>query len=75
MPFITAKDGADLYWREWGAGAPILFLSSLGCGSRMWDYQTAAFAQEGFRCIGFDRRGHGRSDEPASGLRLRHFRR
>jgi non-heme chloroperoxidase len=67
MPFITAKDGAHLYWHEWGAGAPILFLNSLGCGSRMWDYQIAAFADEGFHCIGFDRRGHGRSDQPAHG--------
>jgi non-heme chloroperoxidase len=67
MPFITAKDGAELYWHEWGAGAPILFLNSLGCGSRMWDYQMATFAEEGFRCIGFDRRGHGRSDQPAGG--------
>ena len=68
MPFITTKDGAHLYWCEWGAGAPILFLSSLGCTSRMWDYQMAAFADEGFRCIGFDRRGHGRSDQPARRL-------
>ena len=60
MPFIAAKDGAELYWHEWGAGASILFLNGLGCGSRMWDYQMAAFADEGFRCIGFDRRGHGR---------------
>jgi non-heme chloroperoxidase len=67
MPFITAKDGAELYWSEWGTGAPILFLSSLGCTSRMWDYQMAALADEGFRCIGFDRRGHGRSDQPAGG--------
>jgi non-heme chloroperoxidase len=67
MPFITAKDGAQLYWCEWGAGAPILFLNSLGCTSRMWDYQIAAFADAGFRCIGFDRRGHGRSDQPAGG--------
>jgi non-heme chloroperoxidase len=61
MPFITARDGAELYWREWGEGAPILFLSSLGCDSRMWEYQIAAFADEGFR------RGHGRSDQPARG--------
>ena len=67
MPFITAKDDTQLYWREWGAGAPILFLSSLGCSSRMWDYQIPAFAEAGFRCIAFDRRGHGRSDEPAGG--------
>jgi non-heme chloroperoxidase len=45
----------------------MLFLNSLGCSSQMWDYQIAAFAEEGFRCIGFDRRGHGRSDQPAGG--------
>jgi pimeloyl-ACP methyl ester carboxylesterase len=73
MPFITAKDGAHLYWHEWGAGAPILFLNSLGCASRMWDYQIAAFADEGFHCIGFDRRGHGRSDQPAHGYAVDGF--
>jgi non-heme chloroperoxidase len=67
VPFITAKDGAKLYWHAWGEGAPVLFLNSLGCGSRMWDYQMAALADEGFRCIGFDRRGHGRSDQPERG--------
>jgi non-heme chloroperoxidase len=73
MPHTTAKDGAELYWHEWGAGAPILFLNGLGCGSRMWDYQMAAFADEGFRCIGFDRRGHGRSDQPAGGYEFDTF--
>ncbi|HEV8389007.1 MAG TPA: alpha/beta hydrolase [Dongiaceae bacterium] len=67
MPFITAKDGTQLYWRDWGQGAPMLFLNSMGFGSRMWDYQMTAFAEQGFRCIGFDRRGHGRSDQPARG--------
>ena len=67
MPFIAAKDGTQLYWREWGPGAPILFLNSLGVGVQMWDYQMAAFGEQGFRCIGLDRRGHGRSDQPARG--------
>src|SRR5690349_5617327 len=67
MPTIAAKDGTELYWREWGEGAPILFLSSLGLCSRMWDYQMAAFGEAGFRCIGLDRRGHGRSGQPARG--------
>ena len=67
MPFIAAADGTQLYWRDWGQGAPLLFLNSLGMSSRMWDYQLAAFAEAGFRCIGFDRRGHGRSDQPAQG--------
>jgi non-heme chloroperoxidase len=67
MSFVAAKDGTQLFWREWGAGAPILLLSGLGMGSQMWDYQLVAFAEAGFRCIGFDRRGHGRSDQPALG--------
>jgi non-heme chloroperoxidase len=67
MAFIIAKDGTQLYWREWGRGAPMLFLNSLGFGAQMWDYQMVAFSEHGFRCIGLDRRGHGRSDQPASG--------
>jgi non-heme chloroperoxidase len=67
MPFISARDGTRLHWHEWGEGAPMLFLSSLGMGSQMWQYQMAAFAEQGFRCIGFDRRGHGRSDQPGGG--------
>jgi non-heme chloroperoxidase len=67
MPFTTAKDGTQLFWREWGQGTPILFLNSLGRNSQTWDYQIVALAERGFRCIGFDRRGHGRSDQPADG--------
>lgn len=67
MPFITARDGTQLYWREWGAGAPMLFVSAMGCGSSMWDYQFAEFGDKGMRCLSFDRRGHGRSDESARG--------
>jgi pimeloyl-ACP methyl ester carboxylesterase len=67
MAFITARDGTQLYWCEWGEGMPMLFLNSLGLSTRMWDYQMAALAESGFRCIGFDRRGHGRSDQPARG--------
>jgi non-heme chloroperoxidase len=67
MPFIAAKDGTQLFWRQWGEGAPMLFLNSLGLGTEMWDYQMVAFADQGFRCIGFDRRGHGRSDQPSRG--------
>ncbi len=67
MPFITARDGTRLHWHAWGEGAPILFLNSLGMCSQMWQYQMVALAEQGFRCIGFDRRGHGRSDQPSSG--------
>lgn len=67
MPTFQASDGTMLSYIEWGEGEPIVFLNSLGVGTRMWDYQFAAFAAEGCRCISFDRRGHGRSDQPARG--------
>jgi pimeloyl-ACP methyl ester carboxylesterase len=67
MPSFRAADGTSLHYREWGDGAPMLFLNSLGASTRMWDYQFAAFAERRVRCIGLDRRGHGRSDEPAFG--------
>ena len=61
-PFVEAHDGTRLYWTQWGSGRPILFLNSLGLTTQMWDYQMVAFAEQGCRCISFDRRGHGRSD-------------
>ena len=70
MPLFQASDGTSLFYVEWGDGQPILFLNSLGFVTRMWDYQFAALAPEGFRCISFDRRGHGRSDQPAHGYDL-----
>jgi non-heme chloroperoxidase len=33
----------------------------------MWDYQAAKLSSAGFRVITYDRRGFGRSDQPASG--------
>jgi non-heme chloroperoxidase len=67
MSSFKASDGTSLYYVDWGDGEPILFLNSMGFCTRMWDYQFAALAPEGFRCISFDRRGHGRSDQPADG--------
>jgi non-heme chloroperoxidase len=66
-PFIEAQDGTRLYWTQWGVGRPILFLNSAGVSTQMWDYQMVEFADQGYRCIAFDRRGHGRSDRPLGG--------
>jgi non-heme chloroperoxidase len=65
--FIETRDGTRLHWREWGRGAPMLFVHSWAMRSEMWDYQVAALAERGFRCLAYDRRGHGRSDIPAAG--------
>ncbi|HZO23603.1 MAG TPA: alpha/beta hydrolase [Steroidobacteraceae bacterium] len=65
--YVRAHDGTQLYWTEWGSGPPILFSNSAGMPTEMWDYQMGALADHGFRCIAFDRRGHGRSDVPPRG--------
>jgi non-heme chloroperoxidase len=65
--FISSRDGTRLYWKEWGTGAPLLFVHGAAVHGQFWDYQVATLAEHGFRCITFDRRGHGRSDQPAFG--------
>ena len=66
-PFIESHDGTSLYWREWGHGVPVMFAHAWCMHSGMWDYQFAALGDRGMRCIAYDRRGHGRSDQPATG--------
>src|SRR5271155_2441368 len=50
-----------------GRGADDAVPQQSGLRQPMWDYPMTAFADQGFRCIGFDRRGQGRSDQPARG--------
>ena len=65
--FIHRKDGTALFYRDWGAGPPVMFVHSAGLNSEMWAYQMVPFTAEGLRCIAFDRRGHGRSSDPGRG--------
>lgn len=64
---VTAQDGTRLFVRRWGQGRPIVFTHSWALDSSMWGRMFLDLAERGFECIGFDRRGHGRSDAPASG--------
>jgi pimeloyl-ACP methyl ester carboxylesterase len=65
-PLHTA-DGTPLFLRDWGKGRPLLFLAGWTLASDMWAYQMAPLAAQGFRCIAYDRRGHGRSGDPGGG--------
>ncbi|HEX3926245.1 MAG TPA: alpha/beta hydrolase [Streptosporangiaceae bacterium] len=67
MTYFQASDGTSLFYRDWGTGRPVLFVSSWGFSSAMWQYQMIALAEAGLRCIAYDRRGHGRSDDPGRG--------
>jgi non-heme chloroperoxidase len=64
--YIQTPDGASLFYRDWGSGRPLLFLSGWTLNSSMWAYQMQPLAEEGSRCIAYDRRAHGRSSDPGS---------
>jgi pimeloyl-ACP methyl ester carboxylesterase len=66
-PFIRANDGTNLFYQDWGNGKPILFVAPWALNSGWWEYQIPYLSSQGFRCIAYDRRGHGRSDHPAYG--------
>src|SRR5262245_52348932 len=66
-PFVRTRDGERLFYRDWGTGTPIVFVAAWALPSGMWDYQMTALAGEGFRCVAYDRRGHGRSSQPGAG--------
>ena len=65
--YVEAGDGTRLFVRDWGAGAPVLFLAGWTLASDFWCYQMAALQAQGHRCIAYDRRGHGRSSDPGGG--------
>jgi non-heme chloroperoxidase len=64
---VRTIDGIDLFCRDWGQGRPLLFLSGWCLNSLMWGYQMEPLARDGFRCIAYDRRGHGRSGDAGGG--------
>lgn len=67
MSFITAKDGTQIYYKDWGTGKPVVFSHGWPLNSDSWEAQMIFLASRGFRCIAHDRRGHGRSSQSWTG--------
>ncbi len=67
MGTITAKDGTQLYYKDWGEGPAVTFSHGWPLSSDAWDGQMLFLAQNGFRVVAHDRRGHGRSSQASSG--------
>jgi pimeloyl-ACP methyl ester carboxylesterase len=60
-------DGACLFYLDWGQGAPIVFTHAWALNADLWEYQLTALSERGFRCVAYDRRGHGRSRDSGRG--------
>ncbi|MFA6166385.1 MAG: alpha/beta hydrolase [Gemmatimonadaceae bacterium] len=67
MGTIMTKDGTQIYYKDWGAGPPVVFSHGWPLSSDMWEAQMLFLASKGYRCIAHDRRGHGRSSQPWTG--------
>jgi non-heme chloroperoxidase len=73
MPSITTKDGVEIFYKDWGAGQPIVFSHGWPLSSDDWDAQMLFFLAQGFRVIAHDRRGHGRSTQTSDGHDMDHY--
>jgi non-heme chloroperoxidase len=67
MPTVTTKDGAKIFYKDWGGGQPVVFSHGWPLNADAWEEQLILFASNGFRAIAHDRRGHGRSTQTWSG--------
>ena len=64
---FTTKDGTQIYYKDWGAGEPIVFHHGWPLSADDWDAQMLFFLSQGYRVIAHDRRGHGRSSQTEHG--------
>ena len=69
MPFITTRDGTEIFYKDWGPrdAQTIVFHHGWPLSSDDWDNQLMFFLNEGFRVVAHDRRGHGRSTQTDTG--------
>jgi len=73
--FITTKDGAEIFFKDWGPkdAQPIVFHHGWPLSSDDWDGQMLFFLANGFRVVASDRRGHGRSSQVSEGHDMDHY--
>ncbi|KAL4894060.1 Alpha/Beta hydrolase protein [Aspergillus ambiguus] len=75
MPYLKLKDGADLFYKDWGNpnGEIVTFSHGWPLSSDNWENQMVFLADRGYRVIAHDRRGHGRSTQTWHGNNMDTF--
>jgi non-heme chloroperoxidase len=67
VPYIKTADQFSLFYTDYPGNEPVVFAHAWALNGDMWSYQLTDLLSEGYRCITYDRRGHGRSDRPPTG--------
>ena len=67
MSFITTQDGTQIFYNDWGTGQPVVFTHGWPLTADAFEDQMFFLVSKGYRCIGHDRRGHGRSSQTWGG--------
>jgi non-heme chloroperoxidase len=57
----------ELYYEDHGSGKPVVLIHGWPLSGASWEKQTAALLASGHRVITYDRRGFGKSSQPATG--------
>jgi non-heme chloroperoxidase len=74
MTTVTTQDGVEIFYKDWGPkdARPIVFHHGWPLSSDDWDNQMLFFLGHGYRVVGIDRRGHGRSTQVWDGHDMDH---
>jgi len=60
--FIEVDPRVSIFVQDWGKGKPIVFIHGWPLNHKNFEYQMVALMRLGYRAIGVDLRGFGRSD-------------
>lgn len=73
MPVIQSRDGTPIHVKHAGEGRPVVLIHGWPLTGDMWEYQTLALIEAGYRVITYDRRGFGHSAHPGGGYNYNNF--
>src|SRR5690348_12074161 len=61
MSSLATTDRTEIHYTDTGSGPVLVFTHSWGLNSGQWNQVIDRLVDKGFRCVAYDRRGHGRS--------------
>src|SRR5690349_18722462 len=71
MPFIdiAAENSGPikLHYEDHGSGQPVVLIHGFPLSGLAWEKEMTALLESGYRVIAYDRRGFGKSSQPALG--------